>query len=330
MRVGCAIVVLSLVGCGKRTPRAGPDDAATAPPVAAPPRVTSFDPPLPAAVDEPALPIVDRVELLEAGRGARAALRYAPAAAYTGAITAQLRSRELVRSVETHQLELPPIRYGLTISGVADGAAPHTRRLQVVGLPGEIETVAGAAADVAAGVLASYRARVERKRAWIEIDDRGIPVDAGTPDTTTDDAHDSLREIKQLYFSTVVPFPEGAVAVGGRWRTTIRLKRAGVIVKQIATYELLARSRESVRVKLELRQIGEPQVISPRGLPPGAVAELIAFVYEARGELEVALARPFAIGTVAIDQRVHGRILFEQKPTETYTALSGTLVMTTK
>jgi hypothetical protein len=87
----------------------------------------------------------------------------------------------------------------------------------------------------------------------------------------------------------------------------------------------LARKDDELTVKIDLRQVGEPQVLSARGLPVGAVAELIAFVYEARGTVAVDLARPCLVGTLAIDHRVHGRIYIDQRPTDTYTALTGTL-----
>jgi hypothetical protein len=152
-----------------------------------------------------------------------------------------------------------------------------------------------------------------------------VPLDAGVQDTTTAAPIDTLREVKQLYYASVVPLPEVAVGVGARWKVVSRLKRAGVIVKQTATYGISARKGDQLTVDVELRQIGEPQVLSARGLPAGAVAELIAFVYEARGAVQVDLARPFMSGTLAIDHRVHGRIYIDQRPTDTYTALTGTL-----
>ena len=266
-----------------------------------------------AAANMPPVPRVESLRLLDAGKGRRQSLRYAldeqPRAFV---ITVRLETRRMAAGDWEPRVTLPEIGYGLAVTPGADGAlslrglAARVAESTAKGKDGE------GAARATSDFLGRYRANLEGRLATATVDERGL-LDQVTP---VDDAAgkgpaapEMRHEVEQLLLESVVPFPEEPVGKGARWEVITVLRRGAGVVKQVATYELLEAQKDRLRVAARLVQNGEHQVVNPAGLPAGTVAEILALVWRASGELVVSPASVTPLsGTLDVEYRVHGRV----------------------
>jgi hypothetical protein len=254
------------------------DEAVVTPPAVAhveapPPREVTAQLALP--LPQLDLPKQLAFDVLDAGSGARAPLRYAfaPGAAEYPVVT-RLSSRAFIDGAWSEIAPQPAVKDGFAIT-VGD------KLLALRALPGD-------ASPVWAQLLGG-------RRMTIAVDDRGELGELRFADGShSDDAHD---EAMQRLIGTIVPLPPTAVGVGASWRVTTALRQSGVIVKQTATYTLIG----PWKVHAVIRRDAAPQRVS-------ADAELVAIFRVLEGDLTLSPARPLGTGSLAIESRVHARV----------------------
>ena len=126
-------------------------------------------------------------------------------------------------------------------------------------------------------------ATVTPRNAWRD------PQVSGTEqlDTTTAQLTEQLGS--QLGYFTVV-FPQEAVGVGGRWRTTTSLTVAGIDVAQTYDYTLRARQANAVTIDVEYVQTAPRQRVSLPGVPKTARVDLTRYRVTGSGTVTIDLA----------------------------------------
>lgn len=246
------------------------------------------------------LPKQESFELIDAGKGDRAPLRYELAAgALTYPIETKLRSRHLANGVWSKPAAMPAIRDGFTIN-IAEPDKP----LAIRAIAG---TLASPSAEAEA-YLATWRS-IEKRVIAVKLDARGQlggVTFADDPDNKT-----SQRARDELYsrlLAIAIPLPEEPVGVGAKWRVATVLRQHPAIVKQVATYTLVSRTAKRWRIDVDLQRHGEQQTVFDPALPKGAVATIIALVRKLEGTLSVDPTRPLPVGTLAVQSTLHVRI----------------------
>lgn len=271
---------------------------------------------------KPDLPHQELFRLVDAGKGARSALRYALTAG-TAAFTARtaLSSRHLEAGQFSAPVALPAIRDGFAITTTAD----HPDRLALHALTGE---AAASTADASA-YLAPWRTQLQDRHLTVTLDDRGgftaIAFDDDPAGARSEQARD---ELVQRLLITIVPLPAEPVGAGASWRVVTILRQGPAYAKQTATYTLTSRTPAAWKVHVKLQRIGQEQRISDPALPRGTTADLLALFRALEGDVEVDPAHPLiAGGSLTIESRMHVRLQDAgQPPTEQMFEDTGSVV----
>ena len=306
------LAISALVACGGAArPPPVPEDAGTtriAPPVAlsvAPaPTVTHPGPQL-VVMDEPRidLPAQESFRLLDAGKGARAALRYTPATGTTAfTAEAQLASRHLEHGAFTAKAALPVIRDGFAITVAAD--RPGTLALRA--LTGEA-TTPGPDTDA---YLAPWRTLLQNRRITLALDGRGaFTAPRFNDDPTGVRSARAKDELVQRLLSWIVPLPAEPVAAGASWRVVTILRQGPAAAKQTATYTLISRGPAGWKLHVKLVRVGQDQRLTDPSLPSGTTAELIALFRALEGDVELDPRHPLITGgALEVESRMHVKL----------------------
>lgn len=266
-------IVLVLVACGTHASERGAHDTrdnthdkpgATSP-VAATPAFASA--PHPVEISEPpiALPRELAFELLDSGKpgkqDARAPLRYALVPGASRFVTrSELTSRELVDGTWREPTRSPPTTSELGVK---------------VERGGHVVMRAANANELA-----------------IALDERGRTSELAAHATDAED-------IVQRMLATVVPLPEQPLGLGARWRVVTALRQQGAVLKQTATYTLVARGPRWT-IAVDVQRLAEPQRVMG--------VELVAIVRRLQGTFEVDPRQPFPhTGKLTVTSTVHAR-----------------------
>jgi hypothetical protein len=202
---------------------------------------------------------------------------------------------------------LPPAIHRLDAPPVALPRHEYTRLLATGAEPRFPVRYTLAAGTATAHVHTQMRSRVFAEHAWSDwvtvpstavdlaiaaaaIDDRG---QLGPQSRGDDEA--------QRLLALVVQLPAEPIGVGATWRTVDVLRQRPAIVKQTATYTLLARTATTLHLGVELVRNGQPQTLDDGGTK----AELESLHRTLTGTIDVDLARPFFTGTLELDGRMH-------------------------
>jgi hypothetical protein len=272
--------------------------------VAGPARVVQVAAPTTVVMSEPviALPRLESFDLLDAGTGARATLRYQLAAGAASFVAETvLSSRHLVRGAFTQPVKLPAIRDGFAITVTTELPG----RLALRALPGQAAT----ASPEAEAYLASWR-QLQNRRMTVAVDDRGqLGTIAFNDDPTGARSEPARHDLAQRLLSTIVPLPVEPVGTGARWRVVTILKQGPAYAKQTATYTLIARSAAAWKVHVKLQRVAETQRLTDPALPAGTTAELIAMFRVLEGEVDLAPTQPMIThGTLTVESRLHVKL----------------------
>jgi hypothetical protein len=301
-----AAALAALVACNDSPPAATPPATEPAA-IAAPPQreVTSQ---LALQQPEVVLPQQQAFELVNAGSGARAVLRYALAAGTTTySVDTRLSSRTYADGSWTHATEEPALHDGFAIS---IGDKPGLLALRA--LPGQPGS--------------PWATLLGGRRMTLALDDRGqlgALRFADDPTLTRAGSRDAYDEAMQRLLGLVVPLPEGAVGVGATWRVTTALRQSAAVVKQTATYKLTARTATRWTVHVQLRREAQPQSL-------GGSLQLVAIFRVLEGDIEIAPAQPLGAGKLSVESRVHARVVAahaEAHPVDQVVEDTGTLVL---
>jgi hypothetical protein len=299
------LAVLALVACKDTTAKpAITRDAAPGP------RVVQISPPRTIVMASPAieLPRLESFQLLDAGTGARAVLRYQRAAGASSFLAqTTLSSRHLEQGAFTAPVALPAIRDGFAITV----AAEHPDQLALRALPAEAAT----ASPEADAYLASWRKLLQNRRMTVTIDDRGQVATLGFNDDPSGTRSAQARDdLAQRLLSTIVPLPAEPIGAGARWRVVTILKQGPAFAKQTATYTLIAPG-PVWRLHVKLQRVAEEQRLDDPALPAGTTADLIAMFRAFEGDVEVDPRQPMITrGTLTIESRLHVKLTTAGQP----------------
>lgn len=244
---------------------------------------------LPAAAIADASP---EVELLDAGKGKKRALRLSPkkGSAQTHAMTMDMQMSMSLGGRSMPAMKMPTskmtmvtkvvdvkeglIRYAFEISDVSVDDAP--------GLPpGQVEAMRTAVAGVKG---AKGSATVDPRGRTMEAD---FELPKGAPPAAQQMAENLRQAVQQLS----APLPKAPVGVGAKWRVSTRLDQMGFPMAQIVTYELKSLKGDQATLKMSIEQKTTATQVSLPGLPPGTKAELLKLDSAGAGEMRVDLGK---------------------------------------
>jgi hypothetical protein len=216
------LTVLLLIACG--TSKSERDKKVADKPA------TTATTPRPVEIAEPAIKLPRELafEVLDPGKGERAALRYALEAANSTFVTRiALTSRELVDGTWRDASKQPVQIIELSVAVDPSGA------LTVRPLSGAVD------------------ASILDKSFALTLDARG----------RLGNVHDvSSDELVQRLLATVIPVPDEPVGDGARWRVVTALRQQQAVLKQTATYTLVSR-RPTWKIAVDIQRLAEPQRI---------------------------------------------------------------------
>ena len=271
------LVAAALLGCRGESKAPDPDR-----------RQTTLAVPDPQVRTDSVTPRQDPVVLVDAGSEPRAALRYAIAPESTQhlALETHAKGRQVVGSKWSELAELPVMKTEYTITAAGNGAL----------------TV-----EAGEGPAEGAWALIAGRRFQLIGDDQqrfgGLGFADGGPIGRA-----SLDEVAQRLLALSVPVPGDPVGIGGTWRVVTLLRQRPALVKQTATYTLLARDAARWKVGVELVRIAEPQTAEDPGLPTGTSVDVVALVVRISGQLQIAPSRAFPTGELATSSTMHIKI----------------------
>lgn len=100
------------------------------------------------------------------------------------------------------------------------------------------------------------------------------------------------------------PLPTEAVGVGAKWLVNSSVVQAGMVLSQIAVYELIEFDGKVGRALVEMRQTAPKGQITLPGLPPGAKTELVKMTSKGEGETYFNLENPVPKGRVKTSAKI--------------------------
>lgn len=298
-----SIALLALCACGSK-------DSAPPPPTKLPP--VEVRPANDLGVERLPQPVVDlpkqqSFRLLDPGKGDLAPLRYAVSETeVTTALDMKMSSRQMVGGTWGEPVALPPIRTALVVAAAGPG------QLRARPLASEIT---GTATAEALAYLVGWKG-IAGRRLTIGFDARGQlgPV-AFADDPGNARSGEAIDDLTQRLLSIMVPVPEEPVGIGASWRVVTALVLRPVVVKQTATYTLLARTATGWKVGVDLRRVGEEQTVVDPTVDKDTMVDLVALVRTYKGTLEIARDRALPSGTIDITASIHLRMQRRAGPT---------------
>lgn len=236
----------------------------------------------PAETDAPAVEPASKepvVELVDAGRSPRRALRLAPTAGQTQTLTMHM---GISMAMSMSGMDMPAQDLPATVMTIKT-------KVQEVKPDGDIvlgfeitdtdlvDTDASNAMVVDA--MRDSLESIEGLKGTSTTSTRGITRDGSVklPDSADDAMRESFSQVEDNFSRIGVPFPAEEIGVGAKWTVTTVLDSNGLKLKQIADCELISLKGNTVKIKSTIRQSAPPQSIDAPGIPPGAEVHLTSF-----------------------------------------------------
>ncbi len=314
-------------GSGTPAPGSASGSGSAIAPLPATIDVTKMGSAAPVRMAEPEVPLPKALgfELVSAGSGALAPLRYALAPGPVDyLLETRMKSRALQDGAWTTPIEQVPLRNGFAI-------APGDKAgfLAVRALPIEI---LGTKTPEAAAHAATWTKNLANRRLAVTVDDRGRLGTLDFQDDPNRTQEPSAREdATQRWLGTLVPLPAEPVGVGASWRVMTALRQGLAVMKQTGTYTLTARTPKAWTIHAVVRRDAEDQTVTDPRFPPGTTTEVVAIVRTLEGDLTVVPTQPLGTGTLAVDSRAHLRITPPKGAmSENILEDTGSLVLTVK
>ncbi|MGE0549019.1 MAG: hypothetical protein AB7O24_10760 [Kofleriaceae bacterium] len=290
------VAIALAVGCrseeARQLPRPSPSDAPAATPPTVPLQVHRFEEP------KLKLPSLVTFSLLEPGKQPAEPLRYALAPGESIQRSKMtLTSRRLANGTWGKQEAMPPIEHTL--------GATVTSADQPIVIRGQPAKIVGAATPEATQYLEALKP-FEGRDLTVPFDARGQLGELRfADDPTTARSQPAVDELAQRLLAVIVPVPDEPVGIGAKWRVVTILRQRPAVVKQTATYTLVARSKTAWKIGVEISRVGEPQTLIDPAIPPDTIVELVALVRMFKGTLDVNPTRPLATGNLDVTSSLH-------------------------
>ena len=291
------------------------------------------EPKSPVSPEKQTLPQRIKFDLKNRGSRKRRELRYQPNGQHREfTIRGVSSTREINNGVIGSYVQLPTIRIGFSLSGIASKDGFHHYSLR--GMPAQVgeEEQKHIAAKEVEEHLFRYRNHVEERRVTVQISDTGtihkvVPMAATSPGTV----RHTRDEVQRMLLEAIVPFPQQAVGKGAVWEVVTMLRRGPAIVRQTANFKLTSFAKDRLSVEIHLRQVGEQQPVTATELPRGVGVELVGLFWEAKGTVEISPHSVTPIkGTLQLELRVHSRLRRGREKSSHFAEAVGTLQLATK
>jgi hypothetical protein len=124
------------------------------------------------------------------------------------------------------------------------------------------------------------------------ISSRGINKgsDIKVPDGADPQMRQAVEQMKESFTRTAVPLPEEPVGLGAKWEAKMPIKSQGMVITQIANYELTSIEGERLTAKSTVTQTAADQKIENPAMP-GLKIDLKKMTGNGNGEVNFDLAR---------------------------------------
>lgn len=202
------------------------------------------------------------ITLLEAGADPQT-LRLAPVAGATEAMKMTM-TMSMQMGPGTPKVAMPPMI--TTMSSVVDSVSEGSIKATVKFESMEVEADASTPKALVQN-LESMLAGFKSFKSSLEVDERGAllggTIDA--PQGLPAPLQQTMNQMQESFGKLQVPLPEEPVGVGGKWEALSNIEQGGMKIEQIATYEVLAREGNTVKLAVDLTQ----KVLEPEFSPPG-------------------------------------------------------------
>ena len=272
-RLAALLTLALLAGAGCRTSAGTPGSEAR--------------PEAPASVDAPAKTAAV-VELLEAGAPPRSPLRLQPQEGARQTLVMRVRLSASV-DAEGNQLPtpaFPELTYGLetrVVAVAADGGARFEMTLT------DVEV--GEADEGQEGAAETYRSAVAGLKGLVvqgTVSPRGVfgGFELAYPKEAAEPAQRALEDLRRALRDLSAPLPAEPVGAGARWRQQTEVEALGRPLRQVTTYELVARDAAVCRIAIAMTQEAAPGPLPASDGAGGALTELVALEAKATGHAD--------------------------------------------
>jgi len=258
-------------------------------------------PAFPPASSFPALGQAPKVELVNPGKGKRAALRWKAEKGASGKMSMSMATdMEIGVAGETMPMNMT-MRMdmdGKVLDVTADGSSVVSMMVTDAGMtmPG-LEEAGGEAATMIRDMLKGLviEATMDARGAITKSEVKGgsdmVKALAGQMDSS--------------FEQMAVPFPEEPVAIGATWRAYVRQVSNGMNVQMVSTYKLVKLEGSQGTVEVTIAQQADAQTMDMNGTK----AELEALASTGTGKMSFDLRRPmFAEAQVALDMNARMKV----------------------
>ena len=271
----------------------------------------------PAAAAEP------KVEVVNAGSGQKAELRFAPKKGLTESFEVQLDLETTMNmgGPGAMPINLPPLV--LTLTGTvtdveSNGNIHYTYELTkstTLEKEGIDKTLKGAM-EAETAKLVGMKGEVVMSPIGQRLSSKILPPPGA--------GEEQVDRMKQSMNHAAVPLPTEPVGVGAVWRVTQVVKENGLTLDQTNTYTLKEHTGSTIVLQTELtQQVGDGPAFNP-DLPPGATADIASLTSQGSGETILALDHLFPT-KATLDHKLDTLILVGQTGKKMNMALSMAL-----
>ncbi len=274
MRTLIALVIAAVfaTGCKKRAESPPPA------PAPAPAPATSQAEPQPIKIEAHKAPVI---KVLELGHEPRAPLRYKLAGAWSGKMRMTM---DMDMESRGQTVDNPTSEFVMAVR--AQSAAGGIKLDCVF----EDVTLAGGS-EAARKMTGDILKKMKGIAMEMTMSDRGhiSQMDIRYPEGAPEVLKQTLDSMKNSMGNLTAPLPEEAIGKGARWEATSSVTTQNITMDQVATFELVDRTGDVVKLEVLLKQRAAPQTMK---LATGE-AKILKLDGTMEGLSEISLARPF-------------------------------------
>ena len=233
------------------------------------------------------------MRLAVAGAEPRAVLRYETPDGWLekAQVTLDNRVAATLNEKEMPELRIPQIR--ATFHTKSDAPTPEGGVETVIAIAGVEARKADETAPEVTKEQRKTLAALEKTAAELHFDRSGLVSRAklDTPATMPPALRNIVDAMEQAVRLLVVPLPEEPVGVGAVWKHERHFPLGGVSLREVTTYELIAREGDEITLAFKTEAAGTPGPFHPPHLPAGSRAELLRFQGTGTGTARIHVKR---------------------------------------
>jgi hypothetical protein len=266
------------------------------------PAMTTAQSPAPASHDALVAQNAVEVVLLEAGAEPRSEIRYDLAA-----MTAQNMRMDMLMNMAmsnpmmgSQAMTFPLMRMNMAMTEMTMNEAGHLR-MAFAFRSAEVMPREGADPAMVAGMQGAL-AGMENVTGFSVIDTRGNVIEAGFDASNAPPAaQQQLESMRDSLEQMVAPMPVEAVGIGARWQITTNVVSNGASIQQVATYRLIERTENAIRLEVSMTQTAADQQINDPNIPPPMTVWIDSYNASGGGTATISLNSPVPESTATIE-----------------------------